>query len=332
MFKVWQNDGLPAQICNKCSAKLHISFQFKKQCERSDAKLRQYVAKNSNTANQQVQEQQQQQEQQSQPQLLQQQHQEHYEIQHQQPQVEHLPQHIHHVTQDIKMPQANNCLYVECAPLVDLQQDQNGFIQASQLNYNIQQQNHVPINGYGIQTVAPVQVYNGGYTMPLQQMQPTNLLHNEVIAPAPVVQPQPPLVHHQQQIIQTLPEHIEQTAENKEKQKRGSKGRKEVKNDETSKQCSTCNKVFPTTAKLSRHMKTHSTDMPYKCKLCSKAFSHSGNYKIHLRMHTDERPFKCSVCGKGCRQAQDLEKHIRTHTGKYKNIIQNILETKNIVL
>lgn len=74
--------------------------------------------------------------------------------------------------------------------------------------------------------------------------------------------------------------------------------------------------MFATPTKLSRHLKTHSPDQPYKCKICNKAFGHSGNYKIHLRMHTDERPFKCMVCNKGCRQAQDLEKHMRTHTGK----------------
>lgn len=39
-FKVWPNDGLPHQICIKCVAKLHIVFQFKKLCEKSDRQLR----------------------------------------------------------------------------------------------------------------------------------------------------------------------------------------------------------------------------------------------------------------------------------------------------
>lgn len=212
------------------------------------------------------------------------------------------------MTEEIKLPQTNNCLYVECTPLVDIQQDQNGFIQTAQINYNIQPQNHMPLGSYSIQTVAPVQVYSGAYTMPVQQMQPTvNVLHNQVIASSiPIqqtqlqLQPQPP----------ALPQ-----PEPQEKEKPKTKSKAEVK-DEPPKRCATCNKTFATTAKLSRHMKTHSTDMPYKCGVCSKAFSHSGNYKIHLRMHTDERPFKCTVCGKGCRQAQDLEKHMRTHTGR----------------
>lgn len=41
---MWPNDGLPSQICARCASKLHIAFQLKKQCEKSDLKLRQYKA------------------------------------------------------------------------------------------------------------------------------------------------------------------------------------------------------------------------------------------------------------------------------------------------
>lgn len=298
---MWQNDGLPAQVCNKCSAKLHISFQFKKQCEKSDAKLRQYVVNSNSASNQQQQsppDQQQQVQQQQMPQ--------------QQPQPEPIQQHIQ-VAQEMKATPAN-CLYIECAPLIEMQQDQNTFIPAPQINYNLQPQNHIPLGGYSLQTVTPVQVYNGTYTMPLQQMQPANMLHNQVITSSMHIQaPQPQQIVQPQQIIPA--QQVTQILDVKDKTKRECKGRKDVKPEESVKQCPTCNKVFATATKLSRHMKTHSTDMPYKCKVCNKPFSHSGNYKIHLRMHTDERPFRCTVCDKGCRQAQDLEKHMRTHTG-----------------
>lgn len=36
-----EDDGLPPYICQKCISKLNIAFQFKTQCESSDAKLRQ---------------------------------------------------------------------------------------------------------------------------------------------------------------------------------------------------------------------------------------------------------------------------------------------------
>lgn len=40
-MQVLQGDGLPPYICQKCVSKLNIAFQFKTQCESSDAKLRQ---------------------------------------------------------------------------------------------------------------------------------------------------------------------------------------------------------------------------------------------------------------------------------------------------
>lgn len=46
-----EGDGLPNTICQKCVAKLNIAWQFKIQCENSDAKLRQFY---SNTQHLQV--------------------------------------------------------------------------------------------------------------------------------------------------------------------------------------------------------------------------------------------------------------------------------------
>lgn len=215
-----------------------------------------------------------------------------------------------------------NCVYIECAPLVEITHEQkfDAYLATPQpqpppltpINYNIQPQNHLQINGYNIQNVGQVQVYNGtAYAMPIQTMQPTNVLHNQVITSQMQVQTQPHITQITQPILQ---QNI--TMENKETKTCLKVEKKETKLTQSGKQCSTCGKTFATTAKLTRHQKTHSTDLPYKCKVCYKAFSHSGNYKIHLRMHTDERPFRCKVCDKGCRQAQDLEKHMRTHTGK----------------
>lgn len=40
---MWPDDGLPDHICQKCTAKLHVSYQFKKLCEKSDSQLRQHL-------------------------------------------------------------------------------------------------------------------------------------------------------------------------------------------------------------------------------------------------------------------------------------------------
>lgn len=87
------------------------------------------------------------------------------------------------------------------------------------------------------------------------------------------------------------------------------------KNLQVGKSCPTCGKEFATIPKLTRHIKTHASILPYKCEVCQKGFSHSGNFKVHMRMHNNERPFACNLCDKACRQQQDLEKHMRTHTG-----------------
>ncbi|KAJ8920964.1 hypothetical protein NQ315_015758 [Exocentrus adspersus] len=305
--QVWPNDGLPTQICNKCSAKLHISFQFKKQCEKSDAKLRQMLASIS-LSQEEVEAQKRQQQQQHEMQQL------------PEPQQMDKLDPLSITSQLAQATQQGNCVYIECPPMMEqLSQDQNTFIPVaqnqtplSQINYNIQQ-NHLQL-GYNIQSVGQVQVYNGTYAMPLQTMQAGNMLHNQIV-PQMQLQPQQQITTLQPIVQQTLPVAVN-SGDKDTKKPIKLETKKDPKGAETGKQCPTCNKIFATATKLSRHMKIHSTDLPYKCKMCNKSFSHSGNFKIHLRMHTDERPFRCTVCDRGCRQAQDLEKHMRTHTGE----------------
>ncbi|XP_023020947.1 uncharacterized protein [Leptinotarsa decemlineata] len=283
--QVWQNDGLPSQICNKCSAKLHISFQFKKLCEKSDAKLRQLLTSKSNKD----------------------QYDQTQEGTHQNDTPEELTQAI----------SQNNCIFIECNPLIEpIPQNSNNFSSGpqnlpqplNQINYN-GDQGGVPLNGYNLTDVGQVQVYSTG-TYPLS-MQPSNPVLPDHLMQQIQLPPPAQVVNLVQQPTTGISE------DNKEKNRdtnQTKNAKKEQK--EQGKQCPTCKKIFETTTKLSRHVKTHSLDMPYKCKACSKSFAHSGNFKIHLRMHTGERPFRCTICDKGCRQAQDLEKHMRTHTGE----------------
>lgn len=41
-----EDDGLPAAICHQCLAQVDKSYQFKLQCEKSDAALRQNLQVN----------------------------------------------------------------------------------------------------------------------------------------------------------------------------------------------------------------------------------------------------------------------------------------------
>jgi hypothetical protein len=43
--QLFAGDGLPALICHRCLYQVERSFEFKEQCEHSDATLRQYLKK-----------------------------------------------------------------------------------------------------------------------------------------------------------------------------------------------------------------------------------------------------------------------------------------------
>ncbi|XP_055331849.1 histone-lysine N-methyltransferase MECOM-like isoform X1 [Paramacrobiotus metropolitanus] len=78
--------------------------------------------------------------------------------------------------------------------------------------------------------------------------------------------------------------------------------------------CKFCFKIFPRSANLTRHLRTHTGEQPYKCNVCGRSFSISSNLQRHVRnIHHKEKPFKCPLCERCFGQQTNLDRHLKKH-------------------
>ncbi|CAD5211118.1 unnamed protein product [Bursaphelenchus okinawaensis] len=95
--------------------------------------------------------------------------------------------------------------------------------------------------------------------------------------------------------------------------------------------CKYCSKVFPRSANLTRHLRTHTGEQPYKCTYCERSFSISSNLQRHVRnIHNKEKPFKCSQCDRCFGQQTNLDRHIKKHEMQRESSLESSHSNNNL--
>ncbi|CAH1117222.1 unnamed protein product [Phaedon cochleariae] len=80
--------------------------------------------------------------------------------------------------------------------------------------------------------------------------------------------------------------------------------------------CAACNKAFATAQQLTKHtIAIHTSERPYGCMYCTKRFASSSNLNTHTRIHTGEKNFHCELCGKAFSTKGQLYQHMLVHSG-----------------
>ncbi|XP_017880240.1 zinc finger protein 260-like isoform X2 [Ceratina calcarata] len=85
--------------------------------------------------------------------------------------------------------------------------------------------------------------------------------------------------------------------------------------------CDVCSKCYNTQRGLKKHSLVH--DRKHKCNVCSKTFYKLENMENHKRVHA-AKPLACQLCHACFSKPQRLVKHLKSHTEKVNDMIKQI--------